>query len=432
MKLLSTVLLCCIGLAAGTDVAIGQDDYPRRAAEECVVRGSLPNLVAKLNADSDDEIRIGYFGGSITAAPGWRVKTLAWLKEQYPNAKLSEINAAIGGTGSDLGVFRLEQDVLQHKPDVIFVEFAVNDGGASPERIHQAMEGIVRQTWKADPTTDICFVYTLQLNMLDDMKAGKCSRSASAMEELADFYGIPSINFGVEVAALETAGKLIFKGDKEQAAAADGPMVFSTDGVHPLVDTGHELYLQAFARSFEKLREAGAAATPHQLISPLRDDNWEAAKLVPLDKVKLSGQWKKLDPSADTMARRFANRLPEMFVAATPGDSLEFQFRGSFAGVYDIVGPDCGQVLVTVDDGPAKTVRRIDGYCTYNRLSKMAVATGLNSNESHSVRIELDSAVPDKAAILFEHNRPDLEKNPQKYEGINWYVGSVMLIGELE
>jgi len=148
------------------------------------VRGGLPNVLAKLKAGK--EVRVGYLGGSITAAPGWRVKSLKWLQEQYPAAKLSEINAAIGGTGSDLGVFRAQHDVLQFKPDLLFVEFAVNDGGTGPEQIQRCMEGIVRQTWRVDSTTDICFVYTLSLPYLADLKAGNDSRSATAMEAVAD------------------------------------------------------------------------------------------------------------------------------------------------------------------------------------------------------------------------------------------------------
>ncbi len=66
-----------------------------------------------------------------------------------PKAAFTEINAAIGGTGSDLGVYRLKQDVLDHKPDLMFVEFAVNDGATEPEQIYRSMEGIVRQTWRA-------------------------------------------------------------------------------------------------------------------------------------------------------------------------------------------------------------------------------------------------------------------------------------------
>ena len=409
------------------------DEYTLREAAECRVRDGLPNLFAKIKSANGKEIRIAYLGGSITAAPGWRVKTLAWLQEQFPEVKFSEIHAAIGGTGSDLGVFRLEQDALRHKPDLLLVEFAVNDGGAPPERIHQAMEGIIRQTWKANPEMDICFVYTLSLPMLDLMKAGKCWRSASAMEELADFYQIPSIHFGVEVAKLEKERKLIFKGEKnpDNQSKYSDPMLFSTDGVHPLVETGHELYTQAFARSFKQIQQAEAKPALHKLDAPMREDNWEQAKLVPLGSVKLAGDWSVLDSGSHTIAKRFAKFMPEMRMASKPGASLSFRFKGSFVGIYDLLGPDCGQVRASVDGGEGKSIKRVDGYCTYTRLSKMTLGSGLDPNAEHSIKVTLDSEVPDKRDVLFERNRADYDKNPKKYEGTNWYVGSVMLIGEL-
>ena len=143
-----------------------------------VQRGGLGNVLAKL--DAGQNVTIAYFGGSITAAGGWRPKTLQWFKQTWPNAKITEINAAIGGTGSDLGVYRYQHDVLQYKPDLVFVEFAVNDGGAAPEQIWRAMEGIVRQTWKQDPATDICYVYTFREGYEKDVDAGNCWRAVSA------------------------------------------------------------------------------------------------------------------------------------------------------------------------------------------------------------------------------------------------------------
>ena len=115
------------------------DNYPVR---ECNPRNGIPNAVARLSAGQS--VRIAYFGGSITTQKGWRVASRLWLQEQYPAAAIAEINAAFGGTGSDLGAFRLSQDVLRHTPDLVFVEFAVNDGGRPPDLILRSMEGIVR------------------------------------------------------------------------------------------------------------------------------------------------------------------------------------------------------------------------------------------------------------------------------------------------
>jgi len=87
---------------------------------------TLGRIFQKLKAG--DEVAIAYFGGSITAAPGYRVKTFKWFRDTFPNAKLREIHAAIGGTGSDLGAFRCGNDVIANKPDLVFIEFNINDG----------------------------------------------------------------------------------------------------------------------------------------------------------------------------------------------------------------------------------------------------------------------------------------------------------------
>jgi hypothetical protein len=147
---LNRILALLIGVGTIATSALAEADESLVPAQECRPRAGLTNFFAKANTPGAD-IKIAYFGGSITAQTGYRVKTLAWFKEAYPQAKFSEINAAIGGTGSDLGVFRLKQDVLDQKPDLMFVEFAVNDGGAAPELIQRCMEGIVRQTWRALP-----------------------------------------------------------------------------------------------------------------------------------------------------------------------------------------------------------------------------------------------------------------------------------------
>ena len=60
--------------------------------------------------------------------------------------------------------------------------------------------------------------------MVEDYKSGKCPRAASAMEMLADHYGIPSICFGPRVAADVAAGKLVMTiGEVETAVPPETP-----------------------------------------------------------------------------------------------------------------------------------------------------------------------------------------------------------------
>ncbi len=413
--------------------------YPLRDAVEFTVREGCPNFFRKVREGA--AVKIAYLGGSITAQNGWRPKTLKWFREQFPAATIEQIHAAIGGTGSDLGVYRLQQDVLRHKPDLLFVEFAVNDGGAPPERIHRSMEGIVRQTWAFDPTIDICYVYTLTQGMLKDLQGGKYPRAASAMEALADRYGIPSIHMGLKVARLEQEGKVVFKEDKPKAerleAMKAGTYYFSRYGVHPYEDTGHILYLEAVARAMAKIREAGKPG-PHEPGEPFVADNWEDAKMIPLGAASLTDGWRKLDPEKDPRAKRFRGRMPQLWMAEKPGESITFRFRGSDVRIYDLVGPKCGRILVTVD-GESKGARdRFDAYCTYYRLQNMGVASHLDPNEIHTVKLEIASEPPDKRKHLQRRAGPnekvlalDEAAFAKRFDGRRWYAGMIMLRGEL-
>lgn len=391
-------------------------------------RDGLKNIYAKLKGGQ--EVRIAYFGGSITATNGWRVKTLKWFKGTYPQARLSEINATIGGTGSDLGVFRCRQDVLQHKPDLVFVEFAVNDGGAPPDQICCAMEGIVRQIWARDPSTDICFVYTLHTGMKGDYENGRCPRSTAAQERVADHYGIPTINVAMKIVELASAGKLIYKREKDASGVEkpvpEGVMVFSNDECHPL-DAPHQVYCDIVADGIRRM-EPAAKPRPHELKAPLMAGNLEKATLVPLKPEMLSAGWKKLETNAG-LGKAFANRLPEIWEARTPGEKLTFRFKGTTVKLYDLVGPDGGQAVCTVDGKASPPRARFDSYCTYHRLAHLGIAENLEDT-MHTVSVEVYPEQPDRSSVLsIEKNKPGFD--PKKYDGTVLRIGAIMLVGEL-
>ena len=411
----------------------GPDDraHPSRPAVELRAREGLPNFIAK--AKAGEKVTVAYFGGSITAANGWRPQTTAWLRHRYPGAVFTEIDAAIGGTGSDLGVFRLGHDVLAHRPDLVFVEFAVNDGGAPPEQIYCCMEGIVRQIRRADPATDICFVYTMHDGMLGDLAAGRLPRSASAMEFIADHYGIPSVHLAQEAARRVNAGEWVFTSPKPEipadlAKGTPARPAFAPDSCHPFAETGHRLYTEAISRSFEAMESLGQSG-PHPLVAPFTADNHETAKLIPLTAIMLVDGWRLLDLKTDPIAKRFANRLPVMLRADKPGATLSFIFHGRSAAIYDLLGPDGGELEVLVDDRPARSVRRFDAYCTYHRLGTTALVSETEAGD-HTVTIRLTGKTFDKAQIL-SRNQNKID-DPARYAPLRWYAGALLIDGELK
>lgn len=441
---MSGLIALAVGPAflVGTGVSAEPSDFTPRDAVEFTPRGGLPNFLAKLKRG--EPVKIAYFGGSITAQTGWRVQSRKWLQEQFPEAEISEIHAAIGGTGSSLGVFRLEADALNDKPDLLFVEFAVNDAAASPESIRKAMEGIVRKTWRLLPETDICFVYTVTAKDTPGLAAGKMKRSESVMEEIADHYAIPSVHMGVEVARIEKDGKLVMQsadslmtrvsGDELNEAAAmatdtEGRIIFSKDGVHPYPETGHVLYTQALTRSLEKLDGIGTAG-PHVLPEPLISDNWEGAKQIPLDQAGgvFDGEFTKLDPKSDAIAKAFADRLVGMW-KFEPGASFTFKFKGTKAAIYDILGPEGARVELTVN-GNSREVTRFDKYCTYNRLNTLGIGENM-PDQVYEIKVTVMDEKFDKGAVLAERNAEDFTKSPEKYTPTNWYAGSIFIVGDL-
>lgn len=426
------VLVLCLALLPAVTLAnrlLGAESAPTFApvkAELLRPRDGLGNVIAKLRAGQP--VKIAYLGGSITAAAGWRVQTREWFSQEFPQAKVEEIHAAIGGTGSDLGVFRVEWDALRHKPDLLFVEFAVNDGGAPPERIWQAMEGIVRQTWAANPRTDICFVYTYRVGYESDLREGLCPRAASAMEMLADHYGIPSINFALKVVELQQAGKLVFQSDEPLQA---GVIRFSQDGVHPLTE-GHRIYTQLVAEAVEQMAK-GPGPRDHgpKLETAFVEDHWQAAKMVPVTAPMLSGDWKELAPESP-LAGRFGDRMGTIWEATQPGSRLTFQFRGSTARLYDLLGPDGGQVIITVDGRPSgKPVPRFDSYCTYHRIATLSVAEGLAADRVHTVTVEIHPEQPDRSPVAFRLKDPAVELKAPKYQGTNVRVSKILVLGDV-
>lgn len=348
-----TLLAVCFTLLAAGSLFAASYNYDVNTTEELRARDGLPNFFAK--AQAGGTIRVAYVGGSITAAAGWRPKTLAWLRQQYPAVTFTEINAAISGTGSDYGACRLQEDVLQQNPDLVFLEFRVNGGGGFEAK---SMEGIVRQIWRHNPSTDICFVYTICESLMPVIREGKNDAWFGAiMETIANRYGVPSIQLAVEVTRREKAGELIFKGNQP----VEGKLIFTNDGVHP-TDGGHDIYRDVIARSLLAMKGLGHAG-PHELADPLNAGAWETGSLLPIANATLSDGWTPVDMAKDPVTGADAWRTLGMLRDARKcdhaGESITVRFNGTAIACTDVPGTEPIVIETTVDGGQPVAVTRV-------------------------------------------------------------------------
>ncbi|GAA4749511.1 SGNH/GDSL hydrolase family protein [Flavisolibacter ginsenosidimutans] len=70
------------------------------------------------------------------------------IKELYPNAVVNVIITAKGGENSTNGQKRFKKEVLVHKPDVLFIDYALNDRMTGLEKSRKAMEKMIKAALK--------------------------------------------------------------------------------------------------------------------------------------------------------------------------------------------------------------------------------------------------------------------------------------------
>lgn len=112
----------------------------------------------------------GYFNTpNVRTMQAYPQQVLQAVKEIYPYAVVNSITTAIGGENAEQGAKRFKQDVLCHNPDVLFIDYALNDRGIGLERSRQAWEEMIKEAQRQGikvilmtPTPD------LTENMLDD------------------------------------------------------------------------------------------------------------------------------------------------------------------------------------------------------------------------------------------------------------------------
>ncbi len=86
----------------------------------------------------------GYFKTPVVnTLEAYPYQVLSALKEEYPFAVVNIINTSIGGENSESGSKRFETEVLNHKPDVLFIDYALNDQGIGLERAKLAWEKMI-------------------------------------------------------------------------------------------------------------------------------------------------------------------------------------------------------------------------------------------------------------------------------------------------
>ena len=342
------------GLAATNFLSLANADDATETPT-IVSRGSYANC--KKTFETTKRGRVVFLGGSITEMNGHRPIVCDYLQKRFSETEFEFVNAGIASTCSDVGAFRVEEDVLADKPvDLLFVEFAVNDdqdGDAPREHAIRGMEGIVRHVRKARPNADIQMTFFANEHLIAEHRAGKIATSIAAHTKVAERY---------EIATADVAKAL-------QLEIDSGGMTWEEyGGVHP-APRGAKFAADLIFKTLEDAWQKDVPPAAHALPEQVSSRCYSAATWRGFDNIQTNGgkdarevkpdekgfgvyipEWSKLPGE---FRSNFANKP---FLCATQPDSeATFEFEGNAVAIYILAGPDAGVVEYSVDDKPAQT-----------------------------------------------------------------------------
>ena len=145
---------------------------------------------------SKENFTIGFIGGSLTQGGSkWINAVKEFFENKYPDKNIIVVNAGIGGTTSEYGAMRYKTNILDKNPDLVFIEFAVNDTTLPGETEQKEyMESMVRQSLKNSKIPKIIFLYAPYPTDKDTELYKKWRNGVEWKEEIAAYYGLKSIN----------------------------------------------------------------------------------------------------------------------------------------------------------------------------------------------------------------------------------------------
>lgn len=356
-----------------------------RGGEFYQVRGGIPNSQYFFKANTVGNQYLFFIGNSVLAGTALKDANLRYsaqivkaFKKHFPDAAMPETRHMQPG-GSWFGLFRASrgQAVFGEvicSGHLAILDFAADDRGADLEQVKSAMEGLVRQVILYRPTHSQILVYTLTPEMLADYQAGKTPAYIQTCEQIAEHYGIPSLNLARYAAQKITAGEI--------SAAA-----FSTDGVNP-TDAGARVYAEAVAQFVDALVSAYPVPDKPQrrtLPRPLFPETNDNARIVAYEEpaVKRSGDWR---PGQASPIGPFRHVL----VADQVGATLALKFKGSEIGILDVVDRDSADYEYAVD-GAAPRKLSAPKDASGPTMRPVSLAKGLDRNAEHELVLKIAS-----------------------------------------
>ncbi len=342
-------------------------------------------------AEKGESLTIGFLGGSITQGSlsschekCYAASVFRWWEGQFPKAGFTYINAGIGGTTSHFGAARVTEDLLYARPDVVFVEFSVND--EDDEHFKECYEGLVRKIWNCDWKPAVVLLHNRFYND---------GHSAEYVhDQVGRHYGLPRVCMGDAIYPLIESGRLLME-------------EITPDGLHPN-DKGHAMLTQVITGFLEgvykEYAESGGEMTlrggirecditSEQLPAPLTLNRYETARRFRNDNVNAVYSSGFLADQAKQIA--ITDTFRKGWTAGTKGDEIRFRIEGRCIALqYRRTIHGLAPKAIAFVDGDEKQAVLLDGNFDedWGDCLAMQILLEDSQTESHTVTVRIVEA----------------------------------------
>lgn len=186
--------------------------------------GNNSRFQRALRKTKDGEpVTIVFTGGSITSGylgggqGNFAGRTFEYFKDQFGiGTNVTYKNSGYPGANSILGLIKAEQDILEYQPDIVVVEFAVND---TKERVsREAFESLILRILRSENEPAVILLFSIT-------EAGYTCQGH--MQAIGEHYQLPMISCGDALMPEISVGRLTWSD-------------FCSDYIHPH-EKGHRL-----------------------------------------------------------------------------------------------------------------------------------------------------------------------------------------------
>ena len=361
------------------DLAAGITDkmYGRAILNE----GNLTRLAAAMKkAENGEKVTVGVIGGSITQGSSatnqnncYASLFKKWWEEKFPSAEISFVNAGIGGTNSYLGVHRVDEQLLVHNPDVVIVEFSVNDTDKTMNKY--SYDSLVRKILSHETNPAVMLLFTTQENGTSLQDTHK---------EIGMAYNLPMISYREVVYQEVAAGTLDWKS-------------ISPDNIHPN-DAGHGIIGQLVDRYLNEVYDKLDTITEEPTVftaDGYTNDYFKNAKMLGADDITATAS-----EGFEVIESGFYHQFPNNWKTEA-GGTMTFDVECQNFGVFFLCTTDgkSGDYEVYVD-GERKGKLEADftgGWGTYGNTRQIILS---KETEKHTIEIKPAEGSEDKGITI--------------------------------